>query len=166
MRTAVTPHLTDDQFTECMLMEPSEASRHHLASCELCRAELAAFGSSVNDFGKAAAAWSESMSSVSIRALAKTNARRTGFVTVGWALTAAVLLAIGLPQWQHRRSMPATDETAEIAAPQDSASQIAQDNKLMQSVYVALAPQDPSPFQEYQLTDGHSPQRASGSRTP
>jgi hypothetical protein len=166
MRTAVTPHLTDDQFTECMLTEPNEASRQHLASCELCRAELAVFGSSVNDFGKASAAWSESASRVSIRALAKTNARRTGFVAAGWALTAAVLLAIGLPQWMHRRTVPAGDQTAEIAALQDSASQIAQDDKLMQSVYVALAPQDPSPFQEYQLTDGHSSRRVSGSRTP
>ena len=106
------------------------------------------------------------MPSVSIRALAKDNARRTGFVTAGWALTAAVLLAVAVPQWQHRKAMLIEDETAQIAAPQDSASQIAQDDKLMQSVYVALAPQDPSPFQEYQLTDGHQSRRASGSRTP
>lgn len=99
MRTAVSPHLTDDQLTGCMLMEPSEASRRHLEECALCRVELAAFSSSFSAFGQASSAWSESMPRASIRALTKTQGRRTtGFIAAGWALTAAVLVAIGVPQ--------------------------------------------------------------------
>jgi len=167
MKSTVTPHLTDEQFTECMLTEPSQASRQHLDECALCRAELAAFGSSISNFGQASAAWSQSMPTVSIRALAKTQSRRTtGFVAAGWALTAAVLLAIGLPQWNHHRALSAEHETAEVAAPHDSASEIAQDNQLMQSVYIALTPQDASPLQEYGMTEGRTSRRASGTRTP
>ena len=36
-------HLTEEQFSECVLLAPSAASQAHLAHCKRCHEELAAF---------------------------------------------------------------------------------------------------------------------------
>jgi len=158
MSSMTTPHLTDDQFTECLVSAPSAASRLHLEQCEACRQELAAFHSSVSDFGRATTAWSEALPRPRLQAIAKSKTRWAISVPVGWALAATVLLLIGTPVWTHHHVSSAANNSAALSNPDDSAAQIAQDNQLLQSVYVALAPQDPSPFKEYGVTDRTSSQ--------
>lgn len=151
MDRVMSPHLTDDQFAECALAAPNVACQSHLDVCDRCRNELARFHASMNDFDRATSAWSESMPRVSLRA-AQAKKPLAIFTPIGWAAAAALLIIIGTPLWVNRRQNIAHYDAA-TSTPQDSAAQIAQDNRMMQSVYVALAQQDPSPFQEYGLSD-------------
>jgi predicted anti-sigma-YlaC factor YlaD len=151
-------HLSNDQFMECALSTPDTAAEAHLASCERCRSELTTFQQSLNDFGRTSAAWSESMPKVSLRPMVKAKHQRTIAIQTAWALAAVILLAVAMPAWNHHRLSTAPSETA---AADDSAAQIAQDNQMMQSVYVALAPNDPSPFLEYRVNDPRSPRTKS-----
>ena len=67
-------HLNDDQFTGCAIgLEPDAIVSRHLAQCELCRNELAAFGSSVESFNRATQSWSESQPVPSLQAARATT---------------------------------------------------------------------------------------------
>ena len=152
--TNATKHLTDEQFAECLSGEPpSRETQSHLATCDACRGEVEIFYGAVGDFSEAALDWSKSQPSVSPRAVAS---RPSMAAPLRWALAAVLLLAVGVPAALHR-------EHAETeSAPGDSPAQIAQDNTLLQSVDVALADSDPSPFREYGIAD--TPQKNSKSR--
>jgi anti-sigma factor RsiW len=147
--------LTDDQFAECLGGEyPSPETQAHLACCEACRAEMNLFRGSVDDFSTAAMGWSKSQPVISPRTQAATGARspRPAFryAPLGWAMAAAVALAVGVPLAVHHQH---ADVTANVTAEDDSPAQIAQDNSLLQSVNVALGSADPSPLSEYRLTE-------------
>lgn len=151
--TSGSTHLTDEQFAECVTVAPSAESQLHLEECERCRQELEIFQSSLSAFETTAVAWSEAMPKVDLRAAAKSRARRTMGRPLGWALATAALLFIAVPVWKHHDGSSAGTEPAVISSPDDSAEQIAQDNRLLQSVYAELTPQDVSPFKEYGMTD-------------
>ena len=151
--TSGSAHLTDEQFAECVTVAPSAESQFHLDECEHCRRELAAFDASLSAFGTTAMAWSEATPKVDLRAAAKLRARRTMERPLGWALATAALLLIAVPVWKNHHAPSAGSEAAVMATPDDSADQIAQDNRLLQSVYAELTPQDASPFKEYGMTD-------------
>ena len=151
--TSGSAHLTDEQFAECVTVAPSSESQLHLEECESCRQELAIFQASLSVFGTTAAAWSEAMPKVDLRAAARLRARRTMERPLGWALATAAVLLIAVPVWKHHDGSSAGHEPAVISTPDDSAEQIAQDNRLLQSVYAELTPQDVSPFKEYGMTD-------------
>ena len=146
-------HLTDEQFAECVTVAPSAESQLHLEECERCRQELAIFQSSLSAFETTAVAWSEAMPKVDLRAAARLRARRTMERPLGWALATAALLLIAVPVWKNHQGPSAGSESAAVSTPDDSADQIAQDNRLLQSVYAELTPQDVSPFKEYGMTD-------------
>jgi predicted anti-sigma-YlaC factor YlaD len=143
------PHLTDDQFTECLIDNaPSGAAEAHLAACPQCRAELSRFLVSVDDFSSAALAWSYAQPAVSPRAIAA--AARPAFLTPArWAIAAALLIVLGVPLVRHHN-----DDAVSTAAAtaEDTEAQIAQDNRLLQSVNVAIAVDDSAPLRQYQLT--------------
>jgi len=148
MMQTVGPHLTEEQFSECALSAPVGAAKAHLESCVPCREELQLFEAAMSDFGRATAAWSQSMPMASLRPLLKQRERRNT-VRVAWAFAMALVVAVGLPfATQHRAG---ASHEAQVAAmtQQDSAAQIAQDNKLMQQVYVALTPDDSSSVRAY-----------------
>ena len=151
--TSGSAHLTDEQFAECVTVAPSAESQFHLDECEHCRRELAAFDASLSAFGTTAMAWSEATPKVDLRAAVRSRARRTMERPLGWALATAALLLIAVPVWKNHHAPSAGSEAAVMATPDDSADQIAQDNRLLQSVYAELTPQDASPFKEYGMTD-------------
>lgn len=157
MRTTLgSAHLTDEQFAECVTVAPSAESQLHLEECERCRRELTVFQASLGVFGTTAVAWSEAMPRINVRAVAKSRARRTIERPVGWALATAALILLAAPVWKHHHGSSAGSESAVISTPDDSADQIAQDNRMLQSVYAELTPQDASPFKEYGVADRSS----------
>jgi hypothetical protein len=151
MSSVSTGHLTDDQFAECAAMEPSAASEAHLLECAQCRQELIGFTASIDEFSRAAFGWSEAQPSVSLRAAARPRAS-DWYAPAGWALAAGLVLAACVPFALHRDRHPnAPAETALSDAPDDSDAQIAEDNRLMQSVNMAIGSNDPSMLREYGL---------------
>lgn len=164
MTKSVSPHLTDDDFAECIDgTTPAPAIAAHLAGCDLCREELAVFLTSVDTFRGAALEWSRSQPVGSPRADLLRHSPSLFSPGLRWAVAAIFLLGVSIPAVLHheRRDLPVNPQAA-LAAPEDSPAQIAQDDRLMESVNVALEKTDPSPFREYGLARGHQSKSTSG----
>jgi predicted anti-sigma-YlaC factor YlaD len=153
MNTKVSGHLNDDQFMECVMgAEPGVAAAAHLQECEICREELARFGGAVSSFNRASQAWSEARP-VEVRPVGSGYwVARPFFAVASYALAACLVLTVGVEVMVHHGlgGGPATvasgGETAE-----DSAAQIAQDNKLLMDVDSAIRSDDRSLVQQYRL---------------
>jgi predicted anti-sigma-YlaC factor YlaD len=162
----VTKHLSDEQFAECLTGEmPSAATREHLAACEACRAEMELFTDSVKGFDAATMDWSREQPAP--RLMAKTTPRRSSVAApLGWALATAVALVVGLPAVMHRNVQVTPGTVGSFA--DDSAAQIAQDNKLLASVDGVLDDEDPSPFREYHIAEpaARRTKTGAGARNP
>ncbi len=165
----LSPHLDQDQLTDCIVEDHLDAGcQAHLAHCQNCRLKLSlereAFQTSIAGFNTASLVWSESRPSVSLRAKAAAQAGSSFYTPMRWALATVALALAALPVWNHDHRATPTGPQPTISSPDDSASQIAQDNQLMQSVNVALARNEPSPFNEYRLT-ADQPARTAEART-
>jgi hypothetical protein len=125
----------------------------HLASCAQCQAEQRLFLASVSDFNNASLAWVGSKAISGHHVARKPRSLRSAWSPAGLAFAAAALLAVAVPTWIHYHPSASASE--------DSAAAIAQDNKLMQSVSIALATEDESPLSEYHLPA----ERTVGSKT-
>ena len=159
MNANTTAHLTDEQFAECLTAEyPQPAVQAHLAACDPCREELGVFMASMDDFSHAALGWSRAKQEVPHAKLQ--NARHTLFAPLQWALACVLALAVGVPVMFHVEHTSQAGKPGMIANVSDSAAQIAQDNRLMQSVDLALDQSDPSPYQEYHLDQPDSRTRS------
>jgi hypothetical protein len=160
MKTAgLNVHLTDDQFVDCAAgLEVSAEAAAHLRECAACREELAGFGVAVDSFNRAALEWSEARPVGSLHEESLRGwrwVRRPVFGMAAVALAACIMLVAGVTAVMHRQEGRRPDVAA-IAAPQpasegDSEAQIAQDNKLLMAVDVALRDDGPSPIEEYAL---------------
>jgi hypothetical protein len=149
----VTKHLSDEQFAECLTGEiPSAATRAHLATCEACRTEMELFTGSVKRFDAATMDWSRKQP---VPKLVEGKRRLSVVAPLGWALATACALVLSMPTWMHKvlPVAPGTQSVRNGTVLDDSAAQIAQDNKLMASVDVVLSDDDPSPFREYHIAD-------------
>lgn len=148
-------HLTDEQFAECIAdcanVTPSPESAAHLHECAQCREELARFTVSMDDFSRAAFGWSEAQPAVSLRAVARPRTGHAWFAPAAWSMVTALLLAAGVPMMMHRDRQPVSTVDAVQETQDDSAAQIAEDNRLMRSVNMAIGVNDPSPLQGYGL---------------
>jgi len=151
-----TLHLNDDQFAACALGgEPDGAAVAHLSECSGCREELERFGVSVAEFSNAALDWSASRSPVSLRQRAVQRSQRARFAVASWAMATGFVLAAGF-SIVNRREHRAVDMSAVGVAlsaeqgTQCSDAEIAQDNKMMQDVNMAID-DEPSPFSQYGL---------------
>jgi predicted anti-sigma-YlaC factor YlaD len=161
-------HLTDDQFTQCVIAAPTAESAAHLLDCAQCRKELSRFTTSVSDFSRVTLAWSESRPSVSLRGASLSRMSHPIFAHARWALAAVLVLAAGVPvllRGNHQVAVPADVAVVAAPVPDDSQEQIAQDNKLMQSVSLAIGVGEPSPFREYGLQESRPAKPSSGSRS-
>ncbi len=158
-------HLNDEQFAACLDAEPTTDLAAHLDGCEACREELRQFQMAMDDFGTAAMAWSEAQPRVSLRAQAEVGWRPSWVMGAGWAVATALVLAVAGPAiWRHESGQAAPLEQVEpavVAVQQaDSEAEIAQDNRLLQSVNLAINDADPSPLQEYRLDGPRSGSKA------
>lgn len=157
--TQLSGHLNDDQFTECLMgAEPGSEAATHLSHCEACREELARFGASVGSFNAAAMAWSESQPSVSLQGSTQGRGSRVSWTNrpfaaaTSWALAVCLMLVAGVSILQHRGYHDGSANMASVVPPQeDSEAQIAEDNKLLMDVDLALHDRSRSPELEYGL---------------
>jgi len=165
-------HLTEDALNDLLIGLGTEESEAHVAACPECRSRVEEFQSTVQAFHTSSMAWSEFRSKfrtefrseprpvLRVSPPARVKVRNA---QLGWALAAAMLLAIGLPTWNANHRRVANVATpAPVAAPvaasgdptsTDSDAQIAQDNELLRSVNLALNSEEESPVSEYHLLD-------------
>jgi len=149
-------HLSEEAINDCLIGLGSPQSEAHLAVCGECSSRLKEFQMDMAMFNQATLAWSESRPRRNQHAAPTPWIGRIAASPLGWALAAALLVAIGYPAWNHYR--PAA-HTASLAGPPivDSEAQIAQDNDLLQSVNVALNEDEESPVAVYHLSEAPHP---------
>ena len=140
MSKAVRNHLTDAEFTELVAgEEPSDSARTHLEHCEYCRCEVEAVRSSMHGFNSFSMAWAKAEAPGRVRTpprWALGLAARPSW-NLGVAGTAiACLLVFGLDRSFERTPNPATIPQA-VNAP--SNAEIAQDNRLLESIHQELS---------------------------
>ena len=154
-------HLTDEQFADCLTALTVEPGiQAHVAQCDACRLELGVFLASMEDFSSGALAWSRAQAAPRALPVDATHALAP---PLRWALACAAMLAVAAPVALHYEPSAASAKMRMSAAEiGDSPAQIAQDNRLLESVDLALDEADPSPWQEYHLDD---PQKSSNTRT-
>jgi anti-sigma factor RsiW len=163
LRTDSSLHLTGDQFTDCAIgLEPDAAVAQHLAQCELCRAELAVFGSSVDSFNRAAQSWSESLPAPTVAAAGRRPPAawvpRPFLATVSWALAASMLLFTAISTAIHHHLDHLSPPVASTLEEQeDSPAQIEQDNKLLMAIEREIRVDDRTAVQEYGIRAASRP---------
>jgi anti-sigma-K factor RskA len=143
-------HLTDEQFTELLSGDcPADASRHMLA-CTQCQCEFERVQASIEDFVTLSLEWAEKRASASIP---PPSALVRGWQSASsWAATAAVLAAAVLFGVHQKRIM--TPEVISVASnqPAESASEVADDNRLLMAIDKELRWQTESPISIDDLT--------------
>lgn len=144
-------HLSEEAFNDLLIGLSEPAAENHLATCEECRARLAAFRSDIALFNQATLAWSKSKA-----AAMPPMRRRARFIPshpLAWSAAAVVLLVAGAAGWnyQHISVLPTTPAQPAAAEFADSPDQIAEDNQLLRNVYDAL---DDEPVNDFSLVNG------------
>ena len=143
-------HLTDEQFTELLSGDcPMDASRHMMA-CAQCQHEFERVQASIEDFVTVSLEWAERRASTSIAA---PSAFVRGWQSASsWAAPAAVLAAVIL-FGVHREGMLTPDViSVAISQPAESASEVADDNRLLVAIDKEIRWQTESPISIDDLT--------------
>ena len=149
-------HLSEETLNDVLIGMSAPEADAHLAACPACRSQLEEFRSTMQLFNQTSLAWSEARPM-------KKPARSVSILRpyllgpASWALAAVALLAIALPVWQHEHRAPVQSAPVAAAEPEESPTQIAQDNDLLQAVNVALNTDEASPLSEYRLSNGPRP---------
>jgi hypothetical protein len=158
MTIELSAHLSEEALNDALIGLSFPEPDAHLAVCGFCRGQLEAVRTDLQAFNRTSLAWSEARLEArpakSIGAAARLKVHHAMRAPLGWALAAAVLLAIGVPVWNHDYRASLKYGSAPALAPEDSAAQIAQDNDLMRSVDTALNAPEASPIREYNLSNG------------
>lgn len=153
-----TPHLNDEQFS-AYLIDPAEdeAVSEHLAACPVCREELDQFRLSVSAFNEETLAWGNARAGNA--APIETMKHKRWTPGLGWALTACALAAIflssSLRDHMERAHIHSSIATA-TNSQENSAEQIAQDNRMLAEVYEQINQPVSVPVAEYGLASGHA----------
>jgi hypothetical protein len=154
MTSQQSAHLSEEALDDALIGLSSPETEAHLAMCEFCHSQMEEFRSELRLFNQTSLAWSEARPAKSVPVNGKSKFRHAMQAPLGWALAAAVFLAIGVPVWNydHRLSPHLSSSTAKT--PEDTEAQIAQDNDLLRSVDAALSAPEASPLNEYNLSNG------------
>ena len=159
MTTAQSVHLTEEAMNDVLIGLSLPESDAHLAACPVCSGQLEEFRSQMQLFNQTTLAWSEARPGVNLRTGSSRKVYQGIFAPAVWALAATVLLAVGLPIWNHFHRSYRNYAVVLPAAPGDNATQIAEDNDLLRSVNAALNDNEVSPLTEYHLADEPHPRR-------
>ena len=148
------PHLNDEQFT-AHLLDPAgeQAAAMHLKDCSICREELERFKQTIDSFNHVTLAWSEARPVASNHKAAPTS--RRWILGTAWAFVACLLLLIGFSVNFHQRNRNAISShpTDNVAHREDSETEIARDNQLMNEVAGEINRREQSPALEYGLSE-------------
>jgi hypothetical protein len=172
MNAQLSTHLSQEALDDVLIGLGSTESELHLETCAACREKLEEFHANVRTFNQASLAWSEARPMARLDVAAKAKASRRMLSPLEWALAAAVLLLIGMTAWnREHRPMPDRGVAVAPAPPEDSETQIAQDNDLLRSIDASLSANDVSPLSDYQISENQvsaalhkHPKARSGSR--
>lgn len=130
-------HLTDEQFASLMAGDRSDANaRLHIDNCDICSRELASVGLSVDDLNRISMRWAEERA---VRIQTPSAWALSWKVLPGWSATAAAVLIFGVALGAHVQNnnraavnVPQADTQQTMASP--TTDELAQDNRLMQSI--------------------------------
>ena len=151
MKDPLSTHLSDDEFAAYLIgASASPEVEAHVSACEVCRAEVTAFGSSVESLNAASLAWSESRRFSSLAGVPGRGRSTAVSTRVSWALTACLAVAAGVAVVAHEDHRSASPVAVAVAQ-EDSEAQIREDNELLMAVDQATSGSVLSPVQEYGL---------------
>ncbi|MGI4829951.1 MAG: hypothetical protein ACRYFU_17405 [Janthinobacterium lividum] len=156
-------HLTDEQFGDLLAGQVADAAAQaHLATCTQCRHELAEVQSATADFNAVSMAWALAEAPRQVHTPSRLLLLLGGRPSwqIGFAATAAVCLValgLGLPTG-HAHSSPG----AQAAAEAPSTAELAQDDRLLQSINNELRydPNAAFPVSELRSAARHQPHQA------
>ncbi len=145
-------HLTDEQFTELLSGEYCVEASRHIEICAQCRSEFERVQTSIEDFGTVGLLWAEQRPAPRVCGPWLRGWHAIGARTAAAALLAAVLFGA---YKEKRMQAPVADPVA-AAAPACSASEVADDNRLMMAIDKEIRWQANSPVAINNLVEGHS----------
>lgn len=145
-------HLPEEALDDVLIGMGSAESEAHLARCVECRAKIEQFGADIQLFNAASMAWSEAQPRRPLEATRLTPVRRMPFALVGSTVAAALAVAVVLSVGHHEIGFTGQNRSGNVVQAQDSQTQIAQDNQLMEAVNAAIGPQEVSPLDEFGLS--------------
>ena len=140
-------HLTDEQFTDLLSGDYTADARRHMLACAQCQGEFERVQASIEDFVTLSLEWAGPRASTSISA---PSAFVRGWQSASsWATAAAVLAAAILFGVHHGRP-----DVTSIASsqPAESASEVADDNRLLMAIDKEIRWQTESPISIDDLT--------------
>jgi anti-sigma-K factor RskA len=143
-------HLTDEQFTDLLSGDyTADASRHMLA-CAQCQGEFEQVQTSIEDFVNLSREWAEPRAAKSISA---PSAFARGWrCASSWAAAAAVLAAAILFGIHQGRLTGPGVLAVSGSQPAESASEVADDNRLLMAIDKEIRWQPESPISIDDLT--------------
>jgi hypothetical protein len=151
-------HLSEEAINDVLIGLGTPESDAHLAHCSICSSKLTEFHSEMEAFNRSTLAWSEARPMGRLAEAPMSKVREAMFSPLVWALAATILVAIGVPLWNHGgHHPPLNNASVPVSVSQDSEAQIAQDNDLLRSVNVALNENEESPISEYHLLGASHP---------
>jgi hypothetical protein len=143
-------HLTDEQFTELLSGDYTEDASRHMRTCAQCQEEFERVQASIEDFVSLSLEWAERRAATSISA--PSVFVRGWQCASSWAIAAAVLAAaILFGVHQDRLARPDVISIAD-SQPSESASEVADDNRLLMAIDKEIRWQPESPISIDDLT--------------
>jgi hypothetical protein len=154
------PHLDKEQFAYYLSEKriDTEAAQH-LVACPLCREEFEWFTMLVSDFNDHTMRWSEARVAGSLGQPSPHG--QNWRLLVRWAMAACLLMAGLLSVMVSRRIRHERAGNAAVHREQNSREQIANDNRVLRSVYEEINAPVAVPMQAYGFSfRGNSAQRS------
>jgi hypothetical protein len=143
-------HLTDEQFTDLLAGDYTTDASRHMLSCAQCQVEFERVQASIEDFVTLSLEWAEPRASTSISA---PSAFLRGWQSASsWAVAAAVLAAAILFGVHQGRLLSPNVISVASNQPAESASEVADDNRLLMAIDKETRWQTESPISIEDLT--------------
>jgi anti-sigma factor RsiW len=150
------PHLTDEQLTDYLSGDSLPAVDDHLASCEVCRREIASMRASFRVFHHASMEWSEGAQNAvgSTPRLRRTahSWRPAAVLAVACLAVIAAVLLFGL---LHRpaKTTPFAGIGGGASAGDSNTAEVSRDNQLLAAIDKELDSADLSPQKMYGISE-------------
>jgi hypothetical protein len=143
-------HLTDEQFTDLLSGDYTGDASRHMRMCVQCQGEFERVQTSIGDFVTLSLEWAERRASTSISA---PSAFVRGWQAASsWAVAAAVLAAAILFGVHQGRLLRPDVTSVAGSQPAESASEVADDNRLLMAIDKEIRWQPESPISINDLT--------------
>ena len=143
-------HLTDEQFTDLLSGDRTADASRHMLACAQCQSEFERVQASIEDFVTLSLEWAGPRASRSI--LAPSAFVRGWQSASSWATAAAVLAAAILFGVHQGRLLSPDVISVASSQPAESASEVAEDNRLLMAIDKEIRWQTESPVSIDDLT--------------